>query len=158
VINISTPTPEATLGEAVAARPVSRIGSRTFWALIGLELVVLFAALIWAIGWMMPSAATPFASAYDLSPVQEAIWARMSGEVVDPIIEVQPGVTARESNIRGFRLAERTYYYYIVGAQNFDPLSLGRVKSEQVEVLFRDESGPQPVVIYTIAPSGDKFR
>ena len=158
MINTSTHNSELALGETLATRPVSRIGSRTFWALIGLELVVLFAALIWAIGWMLPSATTPFASASDLSPVQEAIWARMSGEVLDPIIEVQPGITARESNIRGFRLSERTYYYYIVGAKNFDPLSLGRVKSEQVEVLFRDESGPQPVVIYTIVPSADKFR
>lgn len=152
MFNLSTQNPETALGQSVAARPISRIGIRAFWLLVGLELVVLFGVLIWTVVWATP-AATPYASPRDLTPVQEAIWARFSGEVVDPMIEVQPGVNVRESNIRGFRLDGHTYYYYVIGGQNFDPFSLGRVNNQQIEILFRDESGSRPLIIYTINPN-----
>ncbi|NJM05426.1 hypothetical protein HC891_03240 [Candidatus Gracilibacteria bacterium] len=126
-----------------------RVGSRTLWALVGLELLVLFGALIWTLG-IVDLPHTPFAASGNVQPVKEAIIARLSGIVDDPLVEVRSGVTARESSLRGFRSNGETYFYYLEGAQNFDPLSSGRVKASDVEILLREESGPQPLVIYRI--------
>jgi hypothetical protein len=150
--HVTAQTAEAIIQEGVHAQPVRRIGAGTFWSLIIVELIILFGVLIWALGWLTP-AQTPYASTHDLVPVQEAIYARLSGATLDPLVQVAPGVSARSSSLRGFALNDRTYYYYVVGEENFDPLSLGRVTEQQVEILLRDESGPQTLVVYTIKSS-----
>jgi hypothetical protein len=149
MIHASAQPTEAVIHEGALAQNVRRIGVGTFWSLIGLELLVVFGALIWVFGWFTPMQ-TPYASTRDLAPVQEAIYARLSGATMDPLVQIQPGISARASNIRGFALGGETYYYYVVGADNFDPYSLGRVNEGQIEVLLRDESGAQPLIIYTI--------
>lgn len=129
--------------------PVRRIGPRTFATLLGMQLLVLIGVLIWALATLMP-AATPLAAPRDLAPVQEAIRARVGGAVNDPLIEVGPGLSARASNLRGFHLDGATYYYYIEGTANFDPYSRGAVGTGEIEVLLRDSSGPQTVIIYRL--------
>lgn len=129
--------------------PISRIGPRAFGALVVVELLVLVAVLVWALIAFIPPA-TPLAATHSLTPVQEAIRERVGGAVADPLVEIQPGLSARASNLRGFRLDGATYYYYIEGAANFDPFSRGVVNSEQIEVLLRDSSGPATVVIYRL--------
>jgi hypothetical protein len=136
----------ALLNDLLAVR---RIGPRTFAALIGVELLLLVGVLIWALAVLLP-APTPLASTYSLTPVREAIHARVGGAVDDPLIEVRPGLSARASNLRGFQLSGETYYYYIEGTSNFDPLSRGAVARSAIEVLVRDSSGPQTVVIYRL--------
>lgn len=131
------------------AAPVRRIGPRGFALLLGLELLLLVGVLIWAVYWLTPQS-TPFAPATDLVPVAEAVRARLSGSIDDPLIEVRPGLSVRESNLRGFKLGDSAYFYYLEGATNFDPLSRGAVSPADVEVLLRDESGPQTLVIYRI--------
>lgn len=128
--------------------PVRRISPRLVAALLGIELLLLVGVLLWALSWIAP--ATPLAATHDLAPVSEAISARLSGQVADPLIELAPGHAARSSNLRGFTLNDTTYYYYVEGAANYDPLSRGAVSDEQVEVLLRDTTGPATVVIYRL--------
>ena len=128
---------------------VRRVGPRAFAVLIGIELAILVGVLVWALAALLPSA-TPLASTHNLTPVREAIHARVGGAVDDPLIEVRPGLSARASNLRGFQLGGETYFYYIEGTTNFDPLSRGAVAQSDVEVLARDSSGPLTVVIYRL--------
>jgi len=147
VINISTHQGEHAIADTTA--PVRRIGPRGFKLLLAGELLLLVGVLIWAVYWLTPQS-TPYAPSTDLSVVVEAVRDRVSGAVDDPAIEVQPGLRVSESNLRGFRLGGTTYFYYLEGAANFDPLSRGDVADDQVEILLRDTSGPQTLVIYRV--------
>ncbi len=129
--------------------PVRQIGPRAFTAMVGLELILMIGVLVWALSALLPPA-TPLASGHDISPVHEAIRARVGGAVVDPLIELSPGLSARSSNLRGFSHDGATYYYYVEGAANFDPYSRGAVDGHEIEVLLRDSSGPATVVIYKL--------
>ena len=99
---------------------------------------------------LLMTAWAPLARSADYARVREAIWSRMNSVVEDPLIEAAPGVTVRESNLRGFTLNGQTYYYYIEGRRGFDPLSRGAVDREQIEVLLRDDNGPKTLVIYRL--------
>lgn len=148
VINATTHTgAERALRDQTIA--IRRIGPRTFGALIGAELLLITGVLIWALFAPLP-AMTPLAAATDLTPVVQAIRDRIGGTVVDPLITIAPGTSARASNVRGFSLDGTIYYYYIEGAQNFDPLSRGLLSHAEVEVLLRDDSGPRTFVIYRV--------
>lgn len=136
----------AILGQRAALR---RLGPRAFAALVAAELLLLLGVLVWALLVLLPPA-TPLASSDDLTPVREAIRARIGGAHPDPLVPVAAGHTARASNLRGFSLGGTTYYYYIEGDRNYDPLSRGAVAPSDVEVLLRDESGPRTIVIYRI--------
>lgn len=129
--------------------PLYRIGPRTLSALIGIEIVLLAVTLVWTLTSVTPSV-TPLAKRADLTPVVEAIHDRLNGAVADPLIPLGDGQSARASNLRGFMFNNNIYYYYIEGARNFDPLSRGVIRRDQVEVLLRDESGRQTVVIYRV--------
>lgn len=129
--------------------PVRRLGSRSFAILLGVELLLLVGVLAWALFALLPSA-TPLAATKDLAPVQQAIKARIVGAVEDPLVPVAPELSARASNLRGLSLNGATYYYYIEGATNFDPLSRGAVDKAAIEVLLRDSSGPHSFVVYRI--------
>lgn len=129
--------------------PISRIGSHSFAVIIGLELLLIIGVLIWALVALLPSA-TPLAAPHDLTPVQEAIRARINGAVEDPLIELRPGLSARASNLRGFQLNGTIYYYYVEGSSNYDPYSRGAVSPDKIEVLLHDSSGPATVVIYRL--------
>ncbi len=131
------------------ARPVHRISSRALVLLMGAELLLIFGVLIWAVAWLLP-AGTPFATRQDMTPVVEAVRGGISGSINDPLIDVQPGVSARASNLRGLSLDGAVYYYYVEGDTNFDPLSRGVVGDDGVEIIMRDSSGPSPIVIYRL--------
>ncbi len=132
-----------------AVLPVHRLGAGGFVVLLGAELLLLLAVMAWALVALFPSV-TPLAAPRAITPVEEAIRARIGGEVADPLVMVAPGLSARASNLRGFSFAGETYYYYVEGAANFDPLSRGAVSRADVEILLRDDSGPQPFVVYRI--------
>lgn len=151
MINASSQSVDQTLIPTTRAQPVRRISVRVFWTLLGLEMILLLGVLAWALTASTP-AQTPIAATGDLMLVRDAIWARLTGSVNDALVEVQPGISVRESNLRGFTLNGEVYYYYVVGNQNFDPLSRGAVSPDRVEVLLRDENGPLPVVIYKLRP------
>ncbi len=121
---------------------------RLFTLMIGLELCLLFGFA----GWLLSSAQprTPLAAVPDLTPLTREIQGRLNGSIVDPMVEVKPGVAIRTSNIRGFRYAGHVYYYYIEGEPGYDPLSRGIVRPDQVEIMLRDSSGPQTIVIYRV--------
>lgn len=148
MINITTHQgAEHTLGQASV--PVRRIGPRSFALLVAVELALLVGVLIWAVYWLTPQS-TPYAPADDLSLVVEAVRGRVSGAVNDGLVEVRPGVSVRESSLRGFKLGDATYFYYLEGGVNYDPLSRGAVRVDQIEVILRDTSGSQTLVIYRV--------
>lgn len=128
--------------------PKRRSGKTVFWALFGLE-AALIAVVLGVLLAALPARA-PLAMSTDVTHVREAIVSRLNGTVSDSILEVAPGVTARASNIRGLALGGETYYYYLEGAKNFDPLSRAVVAQDGIEVLLRDTSGPHPLVIYRL--------
>lgn len=150
MINVSTHQgAENALREHTYERPVHRISAHAFGFLLAVEVLLLAVVLIWAVAWLLPTP-TPYAPAQSLAPVHEAVRAHVSGAAPDRLIEVTPGISARESNLRGFSLAGTTYYYYVEGRANYDPLSRGAVQSDQVEVLSRDASGPETIVLYRV--------
>lgn len=123
------------------------IGPRTLGALIGIEALLLTGVFLWVLFAVVPPA-TPLAAPTDLTSVVQAVRDRLGGAVADPLINLAPGTSARASNVRGFSFDGTVYYYYVEGAQNFDPLSRGLLTPDEVEVLLRDDSGPRTFVIY----------
>lgn len=128
------------------ATPVLHPGAALFWGmftLIGLGVAVALLMILPALPRHLP-----LAHSADIVAVREAIWSRVNGDVGDPLVELAPGVTARQSNLRGFSLGGRTYYYYIEGQHNFDPLSRGVLSANDIEIVMRDSAGPHSLVIY----------
>ncbi len=128
--------------------PTLRFGPRLFWGLFALVGVVI-TAIVMTLVLSVPTP-VPLARSADVMTVRDAVLARLNGAAADPLIELAPGVTARQSNIRGLSLGGRTYYYYVDGQPRFDPLARGVLVQNSVEVVLRDERGPQPLVIYTV--------
>ena len=126
-----------------------RIGSGTFWSLFAIEAALITAVLLVMLFLLLPGRA-PLARSADYSAVREAIWSRLNGATADRLIEVSPGVTVRESSVRGFSLGGQTYYYYLEGRRGFDPLSRGAVGNDAIEIVLRDDAGPKPLVIYRL--------
>jgi hypothetical protein len=149
VINVTAQHQGAEATLPTQARSIHAISSRTLVVLMGAELVLIFGVLFWALLWLLPTN-TPFAAQNDLTPVVEAVRGSASGSLKDPLIAVMPAVSARASNLRGLSLDGVTYYYYIEGRANFDPLSRGTVSNDEVEVMLRDPSGPSSIVIYRL--------
>lgn len=137
-------------GQAQRAVRVRRLGPRAFWALLALELALLTAAFVWLLPHVLPQRTPQSVIVADAPLVRDAIADRLSGAVLDPLVELTPGETVRASNLRGLALGGVTYYYYVEGRANHDPLSAGLVRGDQIQQLLRDDAGPAPVVIYTI--------
>jgi len=136
-----------------AAPPIKRIGPRSFLLLCMLEGLLIAAVFMVVLYALAPQQAVPLARSGDYATIREAIWARLNGAIDDPLVEIAAGVSARESNLRGFTLHGQTYYYYIEGQRGFDPLSRGVVGPDRVEIVARDEDGPKPLVIYRLLDS-----
>ena len=147
MINVGTHSGKSALRNTTQV--LRRISPHVFVLLVGGELLLLIGVLVWVLFWLTPPA-TPYAGRHDIRPLTEAVRARVGGAINDPLIEVRPGMNVRESNLRGLQLDGQVYYYYIEGQRNYDPLSRGAVVDEQVEVLLRDDSGSQSLVIYRI--------
>ena len=131
--------------------PRRRIGANKqfFWTLFAIEALVIVGVLIAFMHVFLP-AYVPLTSATDYEKVRDAVIARLQGEVDDPLIDISSTSVARSSNVRGFTLNGRTYYYYFDTMQSFDPLSRQAVRADQVEILLRDHNSPEPFTIYTI--------
>ena len=127
-----------------------RHGVRGFWVLFALEAVFVASVLMLVLALVLPSRA-PLARSGDYATIRDAVWARVNGTINDPLIDVAPGVSVRSSSVRGFALNGRIYYYYFEGQRAFDPLSRGAVRQRDVEVVWRDADGPEPLVIYEIS-------
>ncbi|WP_322820673.1 hypothetical protein [Chloroflexus sp.] len=119
-----------------------------FFIMVGLELCLLLSVLVWLLLSAPPRPS--LTTTPDLTPLTGEIQGRLSGLIIDPVIEVKPGVIVRSSNVRGFRYEGHVYYYYIEGAANYDPLSRGLLRPDQVEIMLRDDSGEQTIVIYRV--------
>lgn len=132
----------------IAAR-APRPSARGFWMLFALEATFIAGVLMLVLMLVLPARA-PLTQSNDYATIRDAIWARVNGTINDPLIDIAPGVSVRSSNVRGFALNGRTYYYYLEGQRGFDPLSRGAVAQRDVEVVLRDADGPQPLVIYEI--------
>lgn len=131
------------------APSIKRVGPRTFLVVCVIEGLLIAGVLAVVLHLLVPQQ-VPLARSGDYAAVREAIWARVNNDVGDPLVEVLPGVTVRESNVRGFTLHGATYYYYFEGQRNFDPLSSGKVDQREVEIVARDDGGPKPLVIYRL--------
>lgn len=138
-------SPAAVVRETPAA-PLR--GTRFYWVLFTLNTLV-FSALLMALATLL---LTPYTSLTPLEAetLRAAVQSRLDETFDDPLIEAAPGVMVRSSNVRGFRLNGVVYYYYIEGERNFDPLSRGAVDHNDVDVVLRDVSGPQPLVVYRL--------
>lgn len=119
-----------------------------FFIMVGLELCLLLSVLVWLLLSAPPRPS--LTTTPDLTLLTGEIQGRLSGLIIDPVIEVKPGVIVRSSNVRGFRYEGHVYYYYIEGATNYDPLSRGLLRPDQVEIMLRDDSGEQTIVIYRV--------
>lgn len=145
---INARVPGIVAAERVAP-PIKRVGPRTFLVVCILE-GFLIAGVLFAALYALTPQRVPLARSADYAVVREAIWARVNGSVGDPLLEISPGVSARESNLRGLMLSGVTYYYYFEGQRGFDPLSRGKVDTRNIEIIARDEGGAAPLVIYRL--------
>jgi hypothetical protein len=134
-------------GEHTASR-VHRPGMRTFWALFALEAALVFAVAAVLLN-VLPQR-TPLSQTADAELLRAAVLSRLDGTLDDPVVEVAPGVTVRSSALRGLELGGVTYHYYFEGQRGFDPLSRGKLRSNDVEVVVRDSDGERTLVIYRI--------
>jgi len=141
-----------TAGRERAIPHTRRVGPRAFWALFAIESVFIAATLLVTIQLLLPARA-PLARSADYAAVREAIWSRLNAATSDRLIEISPGVSVRESSVRGFSLNGQTYYYYLEGRRGFDPLSRGAVERDDVEIVLRDDGGPSTLVIYRLLRS-----
>jgi len=148
VINASTTPIAATERLAQPAQRV-RPGARLCWITFAVEAALVSLVLMLLVPALLP-ARPPLTKAPDHALVREAVVARLSGATPDPLTDVAPGVTVRSSNLRGFALNGVTYYYYLEGQSNADPLSRGALSPDQVAIVLRDTSGPVPLVVYTL--------
>jgi hypothetical protein len=121
---------------------------RFYRVLFAVNLLV-FSALLIALAALL---LTPYTSLTPLEAetIRAAVQSRLDETLDDPSVEAAPGIFVRSSNIRGFRLNGVVYYYYIEGERNFDPLSRGAVDHDDIDVVLRDLSGPQPLVVYRL--------
>lgn len=131
------------------APPVKRIGPRIFLMICGIQGAVIAAIFFWMLFVLTPQR-VPLAQSGDYATVREAILARINRTVDDPLVELTPGVSARESNVRGFTLNNQTYYYYIEGQRGFDPLSRSAVDTREIEVVVRDQTQFGQLAIYRL--------
>jgi hypothetical protein len=148
VINAQFPN---IISSSRAAVKVRRPGVNTFWFMFAIEAFLIAGAFLVVLQ-MFPSH-TPLADETQVARVHNAVLARLNGSTVDPLIEVTPGVLGRSSNVRGFSLDGQTYYYYFEGRSGFDPLSRGVVSLGDVELVLRDDRGPDALVIYRMLNS-----
>jgi hypothetical protein len=149
MINAPTSTFVHTESDTSLAPHRIRAGGRFFWAVFAAEALLIAAALALVVTLVLP-AGPPLTQSGDSAVVRQAILDRLQGITDDPLIDVAPGVTARSSNVRGFTLNKVTYYYYVEGSENFDPLSRAVIGRHEVDVVFRDTESPVPLTIYTI--------
>jgi len=133
----------------VAASRAPLHGRLSFWMLFALEASFVAGVLALVLALVLPSR-LPLVRSADVATIREAVWARVNGTINDPLTEIAPGISVRASNVRGFAMNGRVYYYYFEGQRGFDPLSRGAVAQRDVEVLLRDADGPKPLVIYEI--------
>ncbi|WP_448337086.1 hypothetical protein [Chloroflexus aurantiacus] len=143
--------PMASIGaeQRITITDIWRSGrANLFFVMVGLELCLLLSVLVWLLLSAPPRPS--LTTTPDLTQLTHEIQGRLSGLIIDPVIEVKPGVIVRSSNVRGFRYEGHVYYYYIEGAVNYDPLSRGLLRPDQVEIMLRDDSGEQTIVIYRV--------
>lgn len=145
---IDVRAPGITLPERVAPQ-TKRIGPHTFLLVCGIQGVMLAAIFFWLLFALTPQRA-PLVQSGDYAAVREAMLARINRTVDDPLVELSPGISARESNLRGFSLNGRTYYYYLEGQPGFDPLSRGAVDARAIEIVARDDTPSGLLMIYRL--------
>lgn len=68
----------------------------------------------------------------------------------DPMIEVEPHIFVKKSNLKGIVIEDKTYYYSLFPHASFDPVSVGKVSKNEVTIIYDDEKATIPVIIYTI--------
>lgn len=125
-----------------------RISLPIFWLLFAAHAILFGTLLIILTDALLPVRTS--ISAVEPEIVRSAILTRLDGALDDPFIEAAPGAIARASNIRGLKLNGVTYYYYFEGQRSFDPLSRGAVGHSDIEVVLRDDGGPQTLVVYRL--------
>ncbi len=127
--------------DTTSAVPICHISQRGFWLLFVLEGLFIAGVLLFVLYLVLPTQA-PLTQTGDFVTVRSVVQAHLSGTTADPLIEVTPGVTAPASSVGGFALNGYTYYYYREGQPGFDPLSRGALTRDQVEIVSRDQLGP----------------
>lgn len=68
----------------------------------------------------------------------------------DPLIEIEPLIFVKKSNLEGIVIEGKTYFYSLFPHSSFDPVALGKVNENEVTVIYDDENATIPVIIYTI--------
>jgi hypothetical protein len=144
MIDIRTLTPAR-----ASVRSLLRIPPSAFWALIATQGLVLIVAAVLLLPLAFPKRPA-LSSHHEIALVRDAIAARLAGSTGDPRIELSPGVVARSSQIRGLALDGTVYYYYHEQKAGFDPLSRGTVTRDDIEIVLREPTGEDTLVIYRL--------
>jgi hypothetical protein len=68
----------------------------------------------------------------------------------DPLIEVEPHILVKRSNIEGIVINGQIYFYSLFPHASFDPVALGKVSENEVTIIHDDKKATIPVIIYTM--------
>ena len=138
------------VGAVNPVRPAYRVrlNNRIFVILAAVPMLLMAVALIVLV--LMVPAPAPLSRLPDYTLVRSAVLDRLNGQTLDQMIEIQRGVVAPASSVRGLALNGVTYYYYVEGQASFDPLSRKLVAPSQAQIVLRDSNGPAPLVIYKL--------
>lgn len=68
----------------------------------------------------------------------------------DPLIEVEPGIWAKQSNVKGVEIDGVTYYYNLSPHMSYDPVSRNAVRKRDITIVYEDGDTEVPMVIYKL--------
>lgn len=68
----------------------------------------------------------------------------------DPLVEIEPGVWVKTSNISGVQVDGTTYYYNLSPHMSFDPVSRGLLKPSMIDVVYKDKDPDVSYIIYKL--------
>lgn len=68
----------------------------------------------------------------------------------DPLMEVEPGVWVKTSNVKGINIDGETYYYSLAPHMSYDPVSRGEMSEEDVNVVYWDDDPEVSLLIYKL--------
>lgn len=64
------------------------------------------------------------------------------------MVEFEPGVWVKHSNIHGVRYEGETYYYSLWPHMSYDPVTRGDWSREEITIVYQEREGTHPIVIY----------
>ena len=68
----------------------------------------------------------------------------------DPLVEIEPDVWVKSSNVSGVEVMGDTYYYTLLPHMSFEPVARGEAGLNRITIVYEDNETTHPIVIYQL--------